>query len=93
MNEYNSVTELKEAVSNYIEFYNRKRLHQSLGYKTPAEVYFGEVESPADLWTSPSDQPEPVGTYGQAGGQHCVLTTTCPHSLASRPRSPQVQQR
>ncbi|WP_420834604.1 integrase core domain-containing protein [Acetivibrio clariflavus] len=25
----------------YIEYYNNKRPHQSLGYKTPSEYYFG----------------------------------------------------
>lgn len=40
LNEYGSVKELRKAVGVYIEFYNRKRWHQSLGYKTPAEVYF-----------------------------------------------------
>jgi len=40
LNEYKSVKELRKAISAYIEFYNRERGHQSLGYKTPAEVYF-----------------------------------------------------
>lgn len=39
--EYRSVRELKKGVWAYIEFYNHERGHQSLGYKTPAEVYFG----------------------------------------------------
>lgn len=40
LNEYQSVSELKKAISAYIEFYNQRRWHQSLGYKTPADVYF-----------------------------------------------------
>lgn len=40
LNEYGSVKELRKAIGAYIEFYNRKRWHQSLGYKTPAAVYF-----------------------------------------------------
>ena len=40
LNEYESVKELKRSIHAYIEFYNRKRWHQSLNYKTPADVYF-----------------------------------------------------
>lgn len=40
LNAYDNVTELKEAVRVYIEFYNHRRWHQSLDYKTPAEIYF-----------------------------------------------------
>lgn len=40
LNEYESVKELKKAIGAYMEFYNRHRWHQSLGYKTPASVYF-----------------------------------------------------
>jgi putative transposase len=40
LNEYGSVKELRNAISAYIDFYNRRRGHQSLGYKTPAEIYF-----------------------------------------------------
>lgn len=40
LNEYKSIKELSNAISAYIEFYNQRRWHQSLGYKTPAAVYF-----------------------------------------------------
>lgn len=39
---YESVAEAKEGLGAYFQFYNNRRLHQALGYKTPAEVYFGE---------------------------------------------------
>lgn len=42
LNDYNSVKELKSAIGAYIEFYNQRRWHQSLGYKTPAAVYFAQ---------------------------------------------------
>lgn len=42
LNDYDSVSDLKKSVAEYIEFYNHKRFHQSLDYKTPAEVYFGD---------------------------------------------------
>ncbi len=40
LNDYESVGKLKESINAYIEFYNQRRWHQSLGYKTPAEIYF-----------------------------------------------------
>lgn len=43
LNDYADIKELKKAIGNYIEFYNHKRWHQSLGYKRPAEIYFGEL--------------------------------------------------
>jgi putative transposase len=42
LNEYGSIKELKKAISAYIEFYNQRRWHQSLDYKTPASIYFAE---------------------------------------------------
>jgi putative transposase len=42
LNEYENVRALKKAIAAYIEFYNRKRFHQSLNYKTPADVYFAQ---------------------------------------------------
>lgn len=40
LNEYQSVKDLRKAISAYIEFYNQRRRHQSLDYKTPAMIYF-----------------------------------------------------
>lgn len=37
---YSSGYEAKENISKYFNFFNFRRLHQSLGYQTPAEVYF-----------------------------------------------------
>jgi len=41
LNDYATVSEAKEGIGNYIDFYNQERPHQSLDHKTPAEVYFG----------------------------------------------------
>lgn len=40
---YESGEEAHEGLSEYIAFYNEKRLHQSLNYLTPAEIYFKEA--------------------------------------------------
>ncbi len=40
MNDYQTVPELRAGLKRYFEFYNQKRLHQSLDYKTPSEVHF-----------------------------------------------------
>jgi len=31
---------MKQDIAGYFDFYNKERPHQSLGYQTPAEVYF-----------------------------------------------------
>lgn len=41
---YETVLEAKENIENYFNFYNYERKHQSLDYKTPAEIYFGKEE-------------------------------------------------
>lgn len=40
LNEYASVPELDAGLRAYFSFYNQDRLHQSLGYRTPAEVHY-----------------------------------------------------
>ena len=40
LHEYGSPKEARQNISRYIQFYNFSRRHESLGYLTPAEVYF-----------------------------------------------------
>lgn len=40
IHDYKSVTDLKNSISKYMQFYNTERFHQSLEYKTPDEVYY-----------------------------------------------------
>ena len=40
LNDYDSVTTARCQLRDYFNFYNQQRLHQSLNYRTPHEVYF-----------------------------------------------------
>ncbi len=39
---YESVPDLERGLAAYVRFYNTERLHQSLDYRTPAEVHAGQ---------------------------------------------------
>lgn len=45
LNDYTTVIELEAALTNYIKFDNNERPHQSLDYKTPAEIYLKKEET------------------------------------------------
>jgi putative transposase len=59
LRQFETVSELRQALSEYVAFYNTKRYHQSLNYQTPEEVYFGlqasygKVENPSGFRTVP----------------------------------------
>ena len=40
LQEIASVQQAKHGLRDYFKFYNHQRLHQSLNYQTPAQVYF-----------------------------------------------------
>jgi len=42
LKEYASPREAREGLRDYLRFYNEERVHQSLDYRTPTEVYFGK---------------------------------------------------
>ena len=45
LNDYKSMNELRYSIDNYMKKYNSKRLHSSIGNKTPNEVYFKAINN------------------------------------------------
>ena len=41
LQDYENPREARTGINNYLKYYNYERSHQSLDYKTPAEIYFG----------------------------------------------------
>lgn len=47
LHEYSSPRAAREQLTAYIHFYNHDRLHQALGYRTPASVYHAPASQPS----------------------------------------------
>jgi len=39
LHNYETVRQVIEGIEEYFQFYNMERLHQSLNYRTPCEIY------------------------------------------------------
>jgi putative transposase len=64
---YQDGTEARRSLDSYFRFYNNERPHQSLGYRTPAEVYAGNLEQiNGGMVQSPSS----------TAGSHLILTSS-----------------
>lgn len=63
---YDTVLELRRAVAAYIEFYNHQRPHQSLDYKTPAQLFRVLEKKPVDMCTNRLAGSPVLHTYPQA---------------------------
>ena len=42
LNDYSGYNEAEAGLREYFQFYNNRRIHQSLDYRTPAEIYFSK---------------------------------------------------
>lgn len=49
---YLDINDARRNLQHYFDFYNSRRPHQSLGYRTPAETHFGEKPVP-EIKTTP----------------------------------------
>jgi len=45
LNEYKNIKQLNRAIGKYMDLYNKRRLHSSIEYKTPNEVYYQAVNN------------------------------------------------
>ena len=58
LKEYDDIRDAKDNLRRYFNFYNTDRPHQSLGYRTPEEIYYGRnIQS---LWAEKGVDRSPV---------------------------------
>jgi transposase InsO family protein len=49
LHDYRNVSEARLRIASYIQFYNTERPHEGLGYRTPYEVYSGQLFNPQHM--------------------------------------------
>ena len=47
INEFKNISELKEGINNYVDKYNNRRFHSSIGYKKPMDIYLSAFKNAA----------------------------------------------
>ena len=47
--EFETIEEVELALTEYFDYYNNRRPHQSFGYLTPAEVFYGHEKLNVNL--------------------------------------------
>ena len=47
INEFKNISELKEGINSYVDKYNNRRFHSSIGYKKPMDVYLSAFKNAA----------------------------------------------
>ena len=72
LHSYTTPREARQGLTRYLDFYNNRRLHQSLAYRTPAEVYWA-VPHTAAAAEKPDDGTDPF--IIQKGDAASILTS------------------
>lgn len=55
LNEYFKISDLKNDVKEYIEFYNYRRFHETLNYKKPMDIYYNSLKINDEKYTKSSE--------------------------------------
>ena len=63
---YANATEARRELGVYFRFYNNQRPHQALGYRTPAQMFFGHREVVGDRKSGRKGSREPVSVIDPA---------------------------
>ena len=74
---YANGLEAHRGLREYFRFYNERRPHQVLGYRTPAEVFYGQPVEEDLKERRCSDQPALV-LYGGTQESHLIEAESCP---------------
>ena len=69
---YANATEARRELGEYFRFYNNRRPHQALGYRTPAEVFYGEPAVEELKERRCSDRPVLV-SYEEVQESHLIV--------------------
>ena len=71
---YQDAREARTEIGRYIQFYNAERPHQTLGYKTPAEVYYAEpIAVVKERMLISGKPPKSIYISGRIAGSHLNL--------------------
>ncbi|WP_155954123.1 integrase core domain-containing protein, partial [Psychrobacter phenylpyruvicus] len=54
LRQFETVSQARAGLKEYFEFYNHERLHQSLDYHTPAQVYLANNSSDNESFYQPN---------------------------------------
>ena len=84
---YASLPELRQGLTEYFDFYNKERPHQSLRYRTPNEVYRSGEDGGAEIVdhfdTAPGSFPAPLRSAGNEPGAALGQRQTAANKVSS----------
>ena len=78
--EFNSVSDVRDAVADYVEYYNYKRVHMGIDYVTPADRFFRvsagvkkQMDEPVSAYLTARIDGQPVRAEAKNNGKMAVI--------------------